>query len=441
MNTIWLVIRREFVTRIRKVGFWVLTLLVPFLLTLLYTIPINIANNSAKRAHVLVVDETGIFTGEFRSSNAIAFHDAGGLDYARQRLASEDTLDAIVFIPQRQTTIPSDAFLYYLSDVPSMTVQTTVYNQMQEILHNRILHDVYDITTEEYGMISGTRIHMRTQDIESGRGAFLEIKIAVGIIMALLIVFAIALCGSQVVRGVMEEKSNRIVEIVICSIKPFQLMAGKILGVGLVGIVQFVLWLVLTGGALVGLQKENSTLFRSAEQQTVITHIATKGEAATAQMESIQNAQPVSQLIQGLVSIDYSVIVAVFLFFFVFGYLLYASVYAAAGSLADSDSDSQQFVIPVIVPLLFALLCLPVLISEPSGTLSTWLSIIPFTSPVAMIFRIPFGVPIWQIILSASLLVASLPLCTWVTSKIYHAAILQHGMRISLKKIFRQLKS
>ena len=438
MNAIWLVIRREFVTRIRKVSFWVLVLLVPALLLLLYAIPVNMAKNVVRHAHVLVVDESGIFEGEFRSNKSVSFHDAGGLDYARQRLAADDSVDAIVFIPQRETTIPTDAFLYYLSDVPNMVVQTTVYNQLQEILHNRILYDVYDVSDEEYGMISGTRMHMRTQDIESGRGGFLEVKIAVGIIMALLVVFSIAICGSQVMRGVMEEKNNRIVEVVICSVKPFHLMIGKIVGVGLVGIVQFVLWILLAGFAISGLQSRNGDLFQVAEQQVSVTQIATKGEAATVQMENMLHAEPVSQFIQGMVSVNYPVIISVFFFFFIFGYLLYASLYASVGSLSDGDFDSVQFVLPVIVPLLAVLLCVPVLVEEPSGTLATWLSIVPFTSPVAMVFRIPFGVPVWQVVLAAVLLLLSIPLVAWVSSRIYRSSILHHGARLSLRKLWRK---
>ena len=441
MNKVLLVIQREYATRVRKVSFWMLTLLVPILMAALYAVPIILATRPLEHAHVLVVDDTGIFEGQFRSTRDITFHDAGSLDYAKRQLEETDSLDAIVYIPARETTIPTDAFLYYRTDTPSMNVQGNVDSQLQEILRNRILLDVHGISADDYQMLTSTHIKLRTKDIETGRDGFLGIKIAVGALLAILIFFAIFNFGSQVMRGVMEEKGNRIVEIIVCSVRPFQLMMGKVVGIGLVGLTQFALWIVLSGIAVGALQSANSELFSQAQQNQQLNQIATKGAEATAQYEAALEATPVPELMQGLASIDFGVLLLAFLFYFVFGYLLYATLFAAVGSLVDTETDSQQFSLPITVPLILVMLLLPAMINQPSGSMSVWLSMIPFTSPVAMLLRIPFGVPIWQVVLSALLLLGTFPLCVWLAARIYRAGILRYGQKTTWKDLFRLFRS
>lgn len=436
MNKILLVIQREYATRVRKVSFWVLTILVPILIAALYAVPIILSTRPLEHAHVLVVDDTGIFQHQFRSSRDITYHDAGSLEYAKRQLAEVDSMDAIVYIPARETTIPTDAFLYYRTDAPSMTVQGNVDSQLQEILRNRILLDVHGISADDYQLLTSTRIQLRTKDIETGRDGFLGIKVAVGLILGLLVFIAIINFGSQVMRGVMEEKGSRIVEIIVCSVKPFQLMMGKVVGIGLVGLTQFALWILLSGIAVGALQATHSDLFSQAQPEQ-ITQIATKGSDATAQMEAAMQATPVPELMQGLASIDFGVLLAAFLFYFVFGYLLYATLFAAVGALVDTETDSQQFTLPLTVPLILVVLLLPAMINQPSGSLSVWLSMIPFTSPAAMLLRIPFGVPVWQVVLSALLLLATFPLCIWLAARIYRSGILRYGQKTTWRDLFR----
>ena len=448
MNKIPLVIQREYLSRVKKPSFWILTLVVPVLLVLLYAVPIILASRPLEHAHVLVVDESGLFQGQFRSGRDITYHDAGSLDYAKRQLAEVDSLDAIVFIPARETSIPLDAFLYYRTDAPSMTVQTDVNNQLQEILRNVILLDVHGITPDDYAMLTGTRIHLRTQDIETGRDGFLQIKLVVGAIFALLVFIAVFMFGSQVMRGVMEEKTSRIVEVIVCSVKPFQLMMGKVVGIGLVGLTQFALWVLLSGVAMAGVRISNADLFEQASARHNVTQVATKGTEATRQYQAARYEaaqyeagigvdKELQELIEGLGSINFGLLVGLFVFYFVFGYLLYASLFAAAGSLVDNETDSQQFTLPITIPLLLSILLLPAMIDAPSGSLSTWLSLIPFTSPVAMLFRIPFGVPAWQVVLSMLLLLATFPLCIWVAAKIYRNAILRYGQKFTWRDVFR----
>ncbi len=451
MNKVLLVIQREYFTRVKKTSFWILTIVVPILLAVVYAIPIFLATRPLEHSHVLIVDDTGLFQGQFRSGRDISYHEAGSIDYARRQLQQYDSLDAIVYIPARETTLPRDAYLFYLSDMPALNVQTDAQSQLQEILRNRILLDVHGLTPEDYTLLTSTHIKLRTQDIETGRDGFLQVKIAVGIILAMLVFIAVFMFGSQVMRGVMEEKTSRIVEVIVCSVKPFQLMMGKVVGIGLVGLTQFALWVLLAGALVMGVQLTHADLFQQATERHSQTEIASKGTEATYQYQTEQERaaqyqagegidNSIQDLIEGLTGINFAMIIFLFLFYFVFGYLLYASLFAAAGSLVDNETDSQQFTIPLTIPLILTILLLPSMIGQPSGSISVWLSLIPFTSPVAMLMRIPFGVPVWQVVLSMLLLLATFPLCIWAAARVYRSAILRYGQKASWRDVWRLLK-
>lgn len=436
MNKILLVIRREYLTRVRKTSFWVLTILVPIMLAALYAIPIYLAMKPLEKSVVLVADESGIFGGldrddtlrsdsHFASSDDITYRYAATLDYAKRQMDSDKDITAILYVRSRASeAIPTDACLYYKSDLPPQQVRYDVDKQLQRILRNRLLQ-AHGISDDEYALISNTKINLRTEDLETGRAAFLEVKMGLGLILAMLIYIVIFMFGSQVMRGVVEEKSSRIIEVIVCSVKPFQLMMGKIIGIAMVGLTQFLLWVVLTGVALVGIQASNSELFQMATQKHEVTELATKGSEAALQMQQADQLADIPQLVEGITSIDFSVILPSFLFYFIFGYLLYATLFAAAGALSDNDTDSQLFSLPLTIPLLITILCMPAMVNAPSGTLSIVLSMIPFTSPVAMMLRIPFGVPIAQLWWSMALLVVAFPLCTWLAAKLYRSSILR----------------
>ena len=440
LKSIFLVIQREYVTRVRKPSFWILTIIVPLLLAGCYAIPIILATRPMEHTCVLVVDESGVFQYQFESSKEISYYDASSLRYAQKKLRTVDSITAVVHIPARATTIPTDAYLYYCSGKPASQLQNDVDRQLQNILRNNILLDAHNISEEDFHMIPTAKMRLHQLDIETGRDGFLEVKILLAVVLAVITFFTIMMFGSQVLRGVAEEKTSHIVEVILCSVRPFQLMMGKVVGIAFVGLTQLAMWLVLSGIAVIGLQASNSQLFEQARQQINITQVATKGTEATAQMEALQNQTLVSELMQGLASIDFGVIVLMFLFFFLFGYLLYASLFAAVGSLLDADTDGQQFTLPITIPLVIPILFLPAMMNEPSGSIATWLSMIPFTSPIAMMFRVPFGVPIWQVVLSMSLLLASFPLCTWFAARIYKSAILYSGSKITYKTLFRLLR-
>ena len=228
-------------------------------------------------------------------------------------------------------------------------------------------------------------------------------------------------------------------------------MMGKVVGIALVGLTQFALWVLLAGALVTGVQLTHADLFQQAAERHSQTEIASKGTEATYQYQTEQERaaqyqagegidNSIQDLIEGLAGINFDMIILLFLFYFIFGYLLYASLFAAAGSLVDNETDSQQFTLPLTIPLILTLLLLPSMVGQPSGNISVWLSIIPFTSPVAMLMRIPFGVPVWQVLLSMLLLIATFPLCIWAAARIYRSAILRYGQKASWHDVWKFLK-
>ncbi|MBP5190721.1 MAG: ABC transporter permease [Bacteroidales bacterium] len=445
MNKTLLVIQREYATRVRKPSFWLLTILVPILFAALYAIPIYLALKPAEKSIVLVADESGLFgsadrndtlrtDSRFASTNNIEYRYAATFEYAQRSMEADDDIKAILYVRRRASeAIPTDACLYYKSELPPQQVRYDVDRQLQRILRNRLLQ-AHNISDDEYALITNTRINLRTEDLETGREAFLEVKTGLGLVLSILIYFVIFMFGSQVMRGVVEEKSSRIVEVIVCSVRPFQLMMGKVIGIALVGLTQFLLWVALTGVALVGIQASNSELFHIASDKHNITELATKGSDATLQMQQNDQLADLPSVIEGIASIDFNTIVPLFLFYFIFGYLLYATLFAAAGAMSDTDTDTQIVSLPLTVPLLATLLCMPAMMNSPSGMLSQVLSIIPFTSPVAMMLRIPFGVSTAQVVISMLLLLVSIPLCTWLSARIYRSSILRYNLLTHWRK-------
>ena len=438
MKKIWLIIQREYLTRVKKKTFWVATLLVPIMLVALYVVPIYLSMHSLERTNIIVVDETELF-GKFRTDEEIKYHHKTDIDEAKLMLTQDDDYAAIVYIPKTETRIPSDAYLYYHSNSPNVIVKTNIENQLQRILKNNILLEVHQISKEDYEMINNATMHLHAKDLETGRADFLEIKTVLGVVLALLIYFVIFMFGSQVMRGVIEEKNNRIIEVMVSSLRPFQLMMGKIVGIAAVGLTQFLLWIILSVVSISVVNISNSDIFAQVSQgQNIKNIVTTDTQVAKEASQNVANQLP--EIIQGLLAIDFKVIFTLFFFFFVLGYLLYASLFAAVGAITENESDSQQFILPITIPLVLCIVLSPMIINSPNGILAQWLSMIPFTSPVAMMLRIPFGLPIWQVWLSLAILLVSFVACTWISAKIYRTGILMYGKKITYKELWKWLK-
>ena len=435
MNKIGLIIKREYLTRVRKRSFLILTFLGPILMAAIYIIPITLAlNSSTDHLRVAVVDESRWFESSFTSNESHTFIPMHGqpIDSIKE-MVKTGVFDMALYVPPTQLNIPSNAVVYSIRQVP-MEVETYISNVMEkEIEDQKLMANGVDPEIVSAVKTDVNLSVMRMDENGNEKETFTEVQYTLGIILAVLVYMFIILFGGQVMQGVSEEKTNRIIEVIISSVKPFQLMMGKIIGVSLVALTQFVLWIVLTLVLYLGfsayLGLSNPEML---SQGTVMAQEITSND--------IMSNETVQSILQIVHSIDFSTIITTFLIFFILGYLLYGTLFAAIGSLVDNNTDSQQFMLPVTVPLMIAFLSTFYIPNNPDSSLSVWLSMIPFTSPLSMMVRIPFGVPIWQIVVSVVLLAGTFVLMTWIAAKIYRTGILMYGKKLTYKEIFKWLK-
>ena len=435
MNKIGLIIKREYLTRVRKRSFLIMTFLGPILMAAIYIIPIMLAlNSSDEKMRVAVVDESHWFEDRFNDTQKHTFVLMPGqpIDSVKEMVKS-GIFDMALYVPPTQLNIPSNAIVYSLRQVP-IEVEAYISNVMEkEIEEQKLMANGVDPEIVNAVKTNVNLQIMRMDEKGNEKETFTKVQFTLGIILAMLVYMFIIFFGGQVMQGVAEEKTNRIIEVIISSVKPFQLMMGKVIGVSLVALTQFVLWVLLTGvfyvgfSAYVGISHPDML-----SQGTVMTQEITSND--------IMSNEGVQSILQIAQSIDFGTIITCFLIFFILGYLLYATLYAAIGSLVDNNTDSQQFTLPITVPLIIAIISSFYIINNPDSQLSVWLSMIPFTSPISMMVRIPFGVPIWQVVVSAAILAGTFVLMTWIAAKIYRTGILMYGKKLSYKEIFKWLK-
>lgn len=431
MNKILLIIQREYLSRVKKKSFIILTILVPVLFIGMFALIGFLAvkgDDLSEKKVVQVIDESGMFLGQLKSTNSVEYkYLKEPFDVAKSKLL-EGKYDFLLHIPS------SGGNAELVSEKkPSATNIETVESALSDVARARKLQEA-QIDTAILAQAQKRISVKATQITESGEeDAQTYTAYAIGFLSVFLIYMCLLIYGTQVMRGVIEEKVSRIIEVIISSVKPFQLMFGKIIGVGLVGLTQFLLWAVLSmvlataGGGL--LAKKATTSPQAAQVQQMIT-----------EQESVNSVKTpdkgVAKIMESIESIEVTYIVSCFLFYFLFGYMLYAAVFAAVGSAVDNETETQQFVLPVTLPLIFTfVLSQSLIINNPDSALAVWLSIIPFTSPIAMMIRIPFGVPTWQLALSMFLLIAGFVFISWVAARIYRIGILMYGKKASYKEL------
>ncbi|MCK9617583.1 MAG: ABC transporter permease [Lentimicrobiaceae bacterium] len=437
MNKIILIIQREYLTRVKKRSFIVMTILGPLLMASLMIVPIYLATVSDKTHVIQVVDETGIFFNKFRDADKIKFkYVLQDINVAKEALQSSGDY-AVLYIPKTEIAIPENAIIY--SDKqPSLTIKEYISNTMQkEIEKMKMKASGLDETILQS---IKANVKLSTIKLEAGgeeKRSYTEVSMVLGMFAGIMIYFFIFLFGSQVMRGVIEEKTSRIVEVIISSVKPFQLMMGKIIGVALVGLTQFLLWVVLTF-AIVTVFKtsfpDKFSLQNSEQKMISSSQLVPATDSTTPKADEMPETQ---KIMEAIASVDFGVMIAAFIFYFLFGYLLYAALFAAIGSAVDNEADTQQFMLPVTIPLIFAIVMAQYVINNPDGPLSFWLSIIPLTSPIIMIIRIPFGVPFTDLALSVVLLILGFFACTWLAGKIYRTGILMYGKKVDYKELWK----
>ncbi len=439
MNKLGIIIKREYLTRVKNKSFLIITFLGPIFFVALMLAPALIALNSDKmesKKAIAVLDETGWFYQKFDNTeaNTFVYHDENENIDSLKKLVFEDIYDAILYIPGTSLNVPVNAKLYSDKQI-SMTLSSYIENTMKkEVEHKKLLASGIDpdIVKSANTNINISNIRMDSENNEETR--YTELESIIGFILAFVIYFSIFLFSSQVLRSVIVEKTNRIVEVIISSVKPFELMMGKIIGNALVGLTQFTAWIVLTlaiyfvaSGIILGPELMSPTGTVMTQE---ISKLSETTEAQDIMLEAVNMIQ----------TINFSAILWSFLFYFLFGFLLYAALFAAIGGMVDNETDSNQFITILTIPLILAIVCSPAMMENPESSLTLWLSMIPFTSPIAMMIRIPFGVPYMQLGISIILLIVTFVLMTWLAAKIYRTGILMYGKKPTFKEIWKWLK-
>jgi ABC-2 type transport system permease protein len=447
MKKILLIIKREYLTRVKKRSFVIMTFLGPILMASVWIVPLLLASRSEGTKTIEVIDETGLFFEQFKETGDTKFiYITDDLQTAKANLGKSEDF-AILYIPLSSYTTPK-AFYLYSYKKPGLSLKMYLQESANKILENKKLQDVYGIDEETLASVK-SNISLVVEDIETSKKSYTEISWALGFVGGMLIYFFIFMYGAQVMRGVIEEKTSRIIEVIVSSVKPIQLMLGKIIGIAMVGLTQFLLWIVLTLGivtAFTAIYADQIDKFKTGEQQVTapgqFLSSDPMGMPGTQQgLDALGSNENIGQIIEVFFSINYGVIIFTFLFFFIGGYLLYAALFAAIGSAVDNEADTQQFMLPVTIPLVFSIIIgLSFVLNNPDGSVAYWLSLIPLTSPIIMMIRVPFGVNIYtDLIPSMILLVLGFLATTWIAAKIYRTGILMYGKKISYKELWKWL--
>ena len=456
MKKIFLIIRREYLTRVRKRSFIVMTILGPLLMAATIIIPIYLATSTNETKTVSVLDESGIFYEKFKDKDNIKFHYLTSDLTSAKAGFSKSNDHALLFIPKADVTLPTNAILYSEKSVNIDVISYIRSVMSKEVESLKLQARLKDLQTDKKEPVSvddilrsiKTSIDINTMKIgEDGKESksYTEINMVLGMFSGILIYFFIFMFGSQVMRGVIEEKTSRIVEVIISSVKPFQLMMGKVIGVGLVGLTQFLLWVILTFGIVTIVTSSMMTApnsKKSITEQMISQKQQGVANVAAAQALSSQNnpEDGMGSVMEAINSVNFPVMIGAFIFFFVVGYLLYAALFAAIGGAVDSEADTQQFMLPITIPLILSIIMAQYIIRDPDGPVAFWLSIFPLTSPVVMMIRIPFGVPFIQVILSMVLLLLGFIGTTWIAAKIYRTGILMYGKKISYSELWKWIR-
>jgi ABC-2 type transport system permease protein len=437
MSIIALIIKREFIAKVRNKSFIVMTFLSPLLFIGIATFVGYLSTMKADSKRVAIHDETGLFVNEFKVLNSknseYNFQDLSMIDlqFLKDSITNE-RYEGLLYIPNVTNYKELESKIQFISnESPSVSF----VERLQDIIANKITKDNYKSakldTLSIHNAQAKVNIGLTKASGEQSLKGLNEIKIAIGGAFGYLIMMFIIIYGNMVMRSVIEEKTNRIVEIIISSVKPFQLMMGKIIGTSLAGLLQFFIWSIL-GLTLMFAASSFLGFYVNPipKMQPEMINSSLQGFVLNAKI-----------IIAGLQSLPIATILFSFVIYFIGGYFLYSSFYAAIGAAVDSETDSQQFLLPIIMPLVLAVyIGFFTVINDPHGTIATVFSMIPLTSPIVMLMRIPFGVPWWQILLSISILFATFLLVVWFASKIYRIGILMYGKKPTWKELYKWLK-
>ena len=430
MNKILIIIQREFLKRVRTKGFIILTITMPFIMAALVFVPLWLSSiENDEQQKVAVIDPTGVYAKALKTSKSFAF---SAQPVITEEMRSEDSpFDAVVAISGNLVKNDGKVTIYSHKEIPGnlldyiqSKLNETVQKQKLEATGTAGLDKIIDDVQRDVKM---NTVKWSEEGDEQASSTY--VAIIVGGIFTLLIYIFVITYGGMVMQSVIEEKTNRIVELLVSSVKPFQLMMGKIIGVMLVGIAQMALW----GVMLSIIMTVASVVFGISQAPSMAA-----GQPMSPSMMSM--SQDTQELLTAIVNLPYAEIGLMFIIMFVGGYLLYSSFFAATGASINEQEDANQFVVPITMITLFGLYAAMYSIENTDGPLAFWASLFPLTSPIVMMIRIPFGVPLWQEVLSIALLYASALLMIWIGGKIYRVGILMYGKKPSIKEIIKWMR-
>lgn len=430
MNKILLIVQREFLNRVQKKSFLIATILIPLIFPAIIGLLVYIKvqdEKTAKKDVIHYIDDSGIFTPD---SSKYIFKLFPGGDIEKAKEAYKATEDfGLLYIPKLNLSDPKGITLF-----TKITPSVEDKGALESIFANRIKDLKMQKMNIDQKLLDSlkTEVSINTRNLgadgkeESSNSVIL---LFVGMAGGILMYMFIFIYGAQIMQGIIEEKTSKVVEVIVSSVKPFQLMMGKIVGLASVGLLQFVIWIILMTTVTTGVLSR----FGIEPPQKQAMEQVVKASGATDQVAAAGTSQA-SRTYGEVLDLPWGYIGFCFLFYFLGGYLLYGALFAAVGSAVDSPAEAQQFMFPITIPMLISYMSLFFfIINDPHGTISIWLSIIPFTSPIAMMGRIGYGVPFWQLSLSMILLIGGFILTTWAAGRIYRVGILMHGTKINYK--------
>ena len=434
MDKILLILRREYLTRVRKKSFLIMTILGPLLMGGLVVAAALMSRVDSGVKTIAVIDESKVFLGEFKSTSRINFVYVDLPVEAARHAAIDSGYFGVLYVPSTANlTALEKAVVLYSESQPGLEVVERIENSLEKVINDNKYKEA-GIDPEGLAAIR-TDVLVNTRDLED-QATSTPLASGLGFVGGFLIYMFIFIYGAMVMRGVMEEKTSRIVEVIISSVRPFQLMMGKIIGVALVGLTQFLLWVVLTTiiYGVVG-----STLLDAGDQQQSVGQLMTSPDAAALQPSAV-TPDAISKITSVVESINFPLMIGMFIFFFLGGYLLYSALFAAIGAAVDAETDVQQFMLPITLPLILSYVAAINVLNNPQGPIAFWFSIIPFTSPIVMMVRIPFGVPWEQVALSMVLLIGGFIFTTWMAGRIYRTGILLYGKKAGYKELWKWIR-
>jgi ABC-2 type transport system permease protein len=461
MNKIGLIIGREYLTRIRKKSFIIMTIIGPVLFAALIVLPGWLAQVEDKDVMEIAVveydaknqpvpDSLQFFRNVIPDKENMKFiylNNARLPDILKAFDATQ--YDGVLFLPQSLISAGKDVSVeFYYRKPPGLGLETHISKSIEKYLFSNklIVRNIpQDVVQSLETKVNLSRISWKSWPNKQEDTT--DVKRGLGYAAGFLIYIFIFMFGAQVMRGVLEEKTSRVVEVIISSVRPFQLMMGKIIGIGLIGLTQFIAWLILT----IGISTIAQQFFLPAPAKAAIEYTAPADIMSTAPGSGDQVAstatggkEEAAMMLDGIMNklkqINYVLVIGAFLFYFVGGYILYGSLFAAIGAAVDNETDTQQFMLPITVPLIIGIIVMVNAFLNPSGKLAVIFSLIPFTSPIVMMARIPFGVPLSQLLASAALLILTFLGTTWLAAKIYRTGILMYGKKVTYGELWKWIK-